>query len=104
MRRFFLFMILLLFAGWAQEVRTEHRDYVPDKRTAERIAEAVLVGQFGEKQTSAQLPLIVDGSNKRYWIVQGRPQTGQGLRFGDGYAVWIEKNSGCIRLVTESLK
>jgi len=34
-----------------------HPDYVPDEKTAERIAEAVLVAQFGQERVNAQLPL-----------------------------------------------
>jgi hypothetical protein len=104
MRRLFLLFVFFVSVGWAQEAQREHRNYVPDEKTAGRIAQAVLEGQFGEKQVSAQLPLIVDGSNKRYWIVQGRAKGGQEKTFGGGYAVWIDKHSGCIRLVTESLK
>lgn len=88
----------------AQERQKKHPDYVPDERTAARIAEAVLVGQFGEKQTSAQLPLLVDGSNRRYWIVQGRGNRDKGPSFGGGYGVWIDKHSGCISMVVESMK
>ncbi len=105
MRRICLLVVVALIGSItaAHEPRKEHPDYVPDQRTAERMAEAILVGQFGEKQVNAQLPLIVDGSNKRYWIVEGRANGGA-PSFGGGYAVWIDKHSGCIGLVAESTK
>ena len=53
------------------ETPLEHRDYVPDEKTAVRIAEAVLVGQYGQGRVNPQLPLHADGSNKDYWLVQG---------------------------------
>lgn len=105
MRRLLVLVILIVSITAAQEARKEHPDYVPDQRTAERIAEAILVGQFGEKRISAQLPLLVDGSNKSYWIVQGRANGDEVPSFGGGgYAVWIDKHSGCIKMVVESMK
>ncbi len=90
---------LLLLVGAlaaAGQTRKEHRDYVPDKKTAERIADAVLVGQYGEERVNAQRPLLVDGSNKDYWVVQ--VSGGQDARpvKGGGPAVWINKHSGCL--------
>jgi len=104
MRRLLPLLLIVASVAMAQEGRKEHPNYVPDERTAARIAEAVLVGQFGEKETSAQLPLLVDGSNKRYWIVQGRRNRDSGPSFGGGYGVWIDKHSGCIGMVVESMK
>jgi hypothetical protein len=48
-----------------------HPDYVPDEKTAERIAEAVLVAQFGQERVSAQLPLHTASMGKDQWLVQG---------------------------------
>jgi hypothetical protein len=55
---------------FGKDTHSDHRDCVPDKKTAERIAEAVLEAQFGEKQKKTQGPLLVDESNKDLWIVQ----------------------------------
>jgi hypothetical protein len=75
----------------------KHRDYVPDERTAIKIAEAVLIGQFGETKVAAQRPLVVDKSNKDYWIVQ---LVGPGPSSkGGGPAVWIDRNSGCLKVM-----
>jgi hypothetical protein len=76
----------------------KHRDYVPDSKTAERIAEAVLVAQYGEGRVNTQLPLHADGSNGDYWIVQGHGE-GRVISKGGGPAVWINKYSGCIKLL-----
>jgi hypothetical protein len=35
---------------FGKDTHSDHLDYVPDKKTAERIAEAVLEAQFGEEQ------------------------------------------------------
>jgi len=82
----------------AGETPKKQQDYVPDEKTAKRIAEAVLVAQYGEERVNAQLPLHVDGSNKDYWIVQGYgplPATSK----GGGPAVWINKHSGCLKVM-----
>jgi hypothetical protein len=99
-------VVLFLIASitTAQEARKRHPDYVPDERTASRIAEAILIGQYGQERVQAQLPLLVDGSNKQYWIVEGRNRSNEVPSFGGGYAVWIDKHSGCIRLVAEAMK
>jgi len=92
---------ILLFSAiaFSANSRSEHRDYVPDKETAQRIAEAVLVGQYGEEQIRAQSPLLVDSSNKQYWIVQvsGGQKALPGK--GGGPAVWINKHSGCLQVM-----
>lgn len=106
-----MFRILLIFVTFVlilpitseQDNKKSHSDYVPDEKTAERIAEAVLMGQYGENRVSEQLPLVVDGSNKRYWMIEGRIRKDQ-VTMGGGFAVWIDKHSGCIGLVSESMK
>jgi len=50
----------------AGQTPKKHRDYVPGEKTAVRIAEAVLVAQYGEVRVNAQLPLHADGSNEKY--------------------------------------
>jgi NTF2 fold immunity protein len=97
-----LSLLLSLFIAAANGQR-EHRNYVPDQKTAARVAEAILVGQYGEERVHAQLPLVVDGANKDYWIVQGNPHE-KLPSFGGGIAVWINKHSGCIQGVVEHMK
>jgi hypothetical protein len=104
MHRMLVLVFLIVSTTTAQEARKVHPDYVPDQGTASRIAEAILIGQYGEEQVKAQLPLLVDGSNKRYWIVQGHAHGDKAPSFGGGYAVWIDKHSGCIGMVVESMK
>lgn len=104
MCRLLVLVLLITSITTAQEARKVHPDYVPDQTTAARIAEAILIGQYGEERVKAQLPLLVDGSNKRYWIVQGHTHGDEAPSFGGGYAVWIDKHSGCIAMVVESMK
>jgi len=80
----------------------KHADYVPDEKTAERIAEAVLVAQYGEERVNSQLPLHADGSDKNYWKVQGASTKHD--RTGGGFVVTINKNSGCIGKILEHTK
>ena len=89
-----LLLIFLTFTT-AESGEKEHKDYVPDQKTAVRVAEAILVAQYGEERVNAQLPLLADGSNKDFWIVQGSAHE-RTPRFGGGPAVWINKHSGCI--------
>ncbi len=101
-----LWVILLFLVPFAVVGGTvkEHRDYVPDKKTAERIAEVILAGQYGEERMKAQLPLHADGSNEKYWIVQGHIHQDGIPNKGGGFAVWINKHSGCIGKVVEHMK
>jgi hypothetical protein len=94
-------LVVCLFCSLAatEDLRHEGRDYVPDKKTAERIADAVLVAQFGEEQIKAQSPLLVDGSNKQFWIVQVSPAQNTSAVKGGGPAVWIDKHSGCLKVM-----
>jgi hypothetical protein len=103
-RRWVIALFLAMAIGAAGEVSKKHRDYVPDQKTAEHIAEAVLVAQFGEDRVHAQLPLHVDGSRKDYWLVQGYVHSNGIPKKGEGFAVWIDKNSGCIQKVLEHMK
>lgn len=98
--RWMLAGILLLSASaLSSDVSKDHRDYVPDEKTAQRIAEAVLVGQYGEEWIKAQSPLLVDGSNKQNWIVQVSGGQNALPVKGGGPAVWINRHSGCIRVM-----
>jgi hypothetical protein len=97
--------IVLLLAGAvvnAGHTPKKHRDYVPDEKTALRIAEAVLIAQFGEERVKAQLPLRGSKSYGDVWIVQG-DEHGPPHK-GGGMAVWINKHSGCIESVLEQTK
>jgi NTF2 fold immunity protein len=80
------------------QTRKKQQDYVPDEKTAMRIAEAVLVARYGEETVNAQRPLRADGSNRDYWIVQlvgPRPAAST----GGGPAVWINRHSGCLKIM-----
>lgn len=80
--------------GQARRVKP---DSVPDKVTAERIAEAVLVAQFGQVRVSAQLPLQAEAV-KDVWLVQGashNPTEAKGGNFG----VWVDRHSGCVTVM-----
>jgi len=101
MRRIWVIVLLLSNLVFASDPYQGHRDYVPDKRTARRIAEAVLVGQYGEEQIRAQSPLLVDGSNKQYWIVQVSGGENASTLKGGGPAVWIDKHSGCLKVMEQ---
>jgi hypothetical protein len=96
--------LLVSLLAVSSTVRREHQDYVPDEKTAVRIAEAVLVAQFGEDRMKAHLSLHADGSNRDYWIVEGSRPQGETPKFGGGPAVWINKHSGCIMNVIEHTK
>jgi NTF2 fold immunity protein len=89
-----LLISTLVAFGQGHKADRIHRDYVPDAKTAERIAEAVLIGQLGEERVKAQLPLHATNSYGDNWIVQvtepGPPHIGGGI------AVMIDKHSGCI--------
>ena len=54
MRRLCLVVLMLNTLTFGKDTHSDHRDYVPDKKTAERIAEAVLEAQFGEEQIKTQ--------------------------------------------------
>ena len=103
MSRAFLILLLLPAFFVGRNVRREHGDYVPDQKTAGRIAEAVLIDQYGEERVRQQLPLHIDGSDKDLWMVQGVP-AGEEETTGGGFTVWINKHSGCIEIVTEHMK
>jgi NTF2 fold immunity protein len=75
-------------------------DYVPDSKTAERIAEAVLVAQFGQERLNAQLPLYTRSMSKDEWLVQGAIRDNQGrTQVGGAFGVWINKHTGCLKVM-----
>jgi hypothetical protein len=100
MHRMWAIVLLLSTFVVAADTRKEHRDYVPDKKTAERIAQAVLEAQYGEELIAAKSLLLVDESNKDYWIVQvSDADPNEVPKKGGGPAVWINRYSGCLRVM-----
>lgn len=97
--------VLALYGGNSPKA---HRDYVPDETTARKIAEAVLVAQFGQARVDSQQPFMVavTGEGGSYWLVQGtvRESGSSHLQVGGGFGVWINKHSGCITNVVENMK
>jgi hypothetical protein len=93
-------IVLLLTGSLVSVAQTprKQRDYVPDEKTAMRIAEAVLVAWYGEEPVKAQLPLRADGTNGDYWIVQLQGP-GPATSKGGGPAIWINKRSGCLKVM-----
>lgn len=99
MRKLIGLIVLVVVSATAQSTlksRT-HPDYVPNQQTAIRIAEAVLVGQFGEARVSAQLPLQVRSTSKDLWLVEGTIRNG--LEIGGNFGVWINKHTGCVKVI-----
>lgn len=101
-RRFSIFFVLLVAAVSVQATGSNHPDYVPDKRTAEAVALAILQARFGAAEVKKQLPLTVIQGRGNVWIVQGNAS--QPTATGGGMAVWIDRNSGCIVNVMAYMK
>jgi len=99
MRRSFLMVVLSLATcvAFAKEPPKPHPDYVPDEKTAERIAEAVLVSQYGQERVGAQLPLRAVSTSKDLWLVQGAIHEPHGP--GGNFGVWINKHTGCVSVI-----
>ena len=77
-----------------------HPDYVPDAKTAERIAEAVLVAQFGQERANAQLPLHAASMSKDQWLAQGAVKDKEGrTQVGGNFGVWVNKHTGCVSVI-----
>jgi hypothetical protein len=93
MRGCLMVAVLLSAFAIANAAEKKHKDYVPDEKTAERIADAALVAHYGEDTVKAVRPLLVDGSNKDFWIVE---VSSKKPMLGGGPAVWINKHSGCL--------
>jgi hypothetical protein len=98
MRSAIALSLLLATLTVAVNAQKEHVDYVPDQKTAARVAEAILIARYGEQSVKSQLPLLVDGSNKDYWIVQMNPHDAGTPSLGGGPAVWIYRHSGCMKM------
>jgi hypothetical protein len=73
---------------------------VPDEKTAERIAEAVLIAQFGQDRVNAQLPLRTVSTGKDAWLVQGPVKDNEGrTQVGGAFGVWVDKHTGCVSVM-----
>ncbi|HVR22419.1 MAG TPA: NTF2 fold immunity protein [Candidatus Polarisedimenticolia bacterium] len=99
MRRPCLVVLMLNTLTLGKDTPSDHRDYVPDKKTAERIAEAVLQAQFGEVQIKTRGPLLVDEADKDFWIVQASGGKKAMLTPGGGPAEWITRHSRCVKVM-----
>ena len=69
---------------------------MPNAKTAERIAEAVLIGQFGEERVKAQLPLRAESHGKA-WLVQGLPKEVEGP--GGNFGVWVLRYDASVKVM-----
>ncbi|HKO05569.1 MAG TPA: NTF2 fold immunity protein [Candidatus Acidoferrales bacterium] len=97
--------LLLAIVAFAQKLPSAHPDYVPDETTAKKIAEAVMIGQYGEERVKAQLPLLVASRGKSKWVVQGRVVDKEGRpQVGGGFGVLLDKHNGCVLEVVENMK
>jgi hypothetical protein len=91
-----LFLVPLAFG---QGVKPE-RGFVPDSKTAIKIAEAVLVPVYGEKQIDSEKPLIAKLQHD-VWTVQGTLNCPAGEVCHGGVAVVeISKTDGRILSMT----
>lgn len=97
-----IILLLLVAVTVGEETTKKHTDYVPDEKTALRIAEAVLSAKYGEERVKAQAPLKASSGLGGLWIVQGTDPGSPGK--GGGIAVMINKHSGCIINVLEHMK
>jgi hypothetical protein len=102
MRKLPAVMLLLMMIVFAKNSAkgASPTDYVPDQKTAERIAEAMLVGQFGQERVNAQLPLHAESMGKDQWLVQGSLKDKEGrTQVGGNFGVWVNKHTGCISVI-----
>jgi hypothetical protein len=99
MRKIFgvLLIVLLVSFGQAQKKAGPHPDYVPDAKTAQRIAEAVLIGQFGEQRVNGQMPLLAQSTSKDLWLVQGHLKDIKGP--GGNFGVWVIKHDASVKIM-----
>ena len=94
-------IITLIFASlsWAASPRPE-AGYVPDKVTALKVAEAILVTYIGEKRFNAQKPFNADLKHG-VWTVWGSfypsdGSSGEHWRGGGAAEIKINKDDGKI--------
>jgi hypothetical protein len=100
-RRLLGVVLLLTMVAFGHDAgkTAAHSDYVPDEKTAERIAD-VLVAQFGQERVDAQLPLHAASMSKDQWLVQGAIKDKEGrTQVGGAFGVLINKHTGCLKVV-----
>lgn len=99
MRKIFgvLLILTLVLFGRSQKPVETHPDYVPDAKTAQRIAEAVLIGQFGEQRVNEQMPLVAQSTSKTSWLVQGHLKDVKGA--GGNFGVWVNKHDASVKIM-----
>ena len=100
---------LCLLSGTNQsDYNSRHKYYdrtnglVPDKETAIKIAEVILVNVYGEEQIKKQKPFVVTLLKNKIWIVEGSfKNKATSLRDKGGVAhIEIQKSDCKILLVT----
>jgi hypothetical protein len=91
-----LLLTMVAFENGSGQTRL-HRDYVADEKTAERIAEAVLISLYGRERVSTEKPLHVESAGKDLWLVQGVIRNPEAT--GGNFGVWINKHSGCLSII-----
>ena len=93
-----LFLAASLLIAQTKTHKIGHPDYVPDEKTAIRIAEAVLIAQFGEARVKEQQPLWAEGIYD-VWLVQGTLHGEHGP--GGNFGVYVQKHSGCVGIIEQ---
>jgi hypothetical protein len=100
MKRYMVIVLLLLAMAFGKNSIQIHPNYVPDEKTAERVAEAVLTGQFGQERVNAQLPLHAVSMSKDQWLVQGTLKDGEGrTQVGGVFGVWVNKHTAAVSVI-----
>jgi len=80
-----------------QPTKSTLPDLVPDRQTALRIADAVLVARYGESVVAGMRPLAADDVSDHWTVGPGR-RSGSPRGSGGGPFITIDKRSGCLRL------
>lgn len=102
MRRILGILLILTLVSFGQSHKKTaiHPDCVPDVKTAERIAEAVLVGQFGDDRVAAKLPLHSASMSTDVWLVEGSLKDKEGrTQVGGNFGVWANKHDGSVSVM-----
>jgi hypothetical protein len=97
-----LLTVYLLIAA-QKDSNASHPNYVPDSKTAVLIAEAVLIGQFGQERVDAQRPYAAISMDKDFWLVQGLAMDENGIpKMGGTFGVIINKHEGCVKVIEKT--
>ena len=106
----FLFLYIMWPQNWCgkvhlQDVVCKSQDMVPDEKTAEKIADAIIESHGGLKDLRAGFSWSaeVDYNEKNnMWIVcYIQKREGGGWLLDKGREVWIDRESGMITLIWE---